>query len=167
MKLTIREANEAKDYLTGLATANDRLTYAAKKNEERINKAAEPFDRGYNEAMSDLRDAYCLTDKETGEKLVYPNGNPKFSPEKSRDLNKAAKPVIDNYLAQEINFEPFYAKLANVPGFNRIDKLDMFTIEKLTGILFDPALYSEGELIAPIEPKKELGEVTEFQEVTN
>lgn len=165
MKLTIREANEVKDYLSGIATANDKLTYAAKKNIERINKAAEDFEREYNDTMSDLRDKYCLTDKETGEKLTNPNGAPKYTPENSKAINKEARPVIDTYLAQTIDFDPYLSQLSNVPGYQRIDKLDMFTIDKLTGVLFDPTQYFEGECIVPKAVKEEVGEAVEFEEV--
>lgn len=150
MELTIEKANEIKDDLAGIFDdSNDKLNYAIRKNIDRIDSAMKSLLKIHNEIMSDLRDDFCLTDKDTGGKLTQPNGSPMYTPANSKAINAKAKPIIEEYLAKTIIFEPYFAKLPSTPGYQRILKIDLFTVEELTGVLFDPKYYSEGEYIVP------------------
>lgn len=124
-KITIKEANEfqfaAQVYLS-LHRDESKFTYALKKVQKRIDKAAEKPKDDYNEKVIDNNVRLASTDKDGNilyevETVIEPSGNkkevntgtPKFKPEALREKNKLQNELGKEFLNTVIEFEPYIA----------------------------------------------------------
>lgn len=135
-KITIKEANEfsyaAAVYLDA-NKAETKFTYALKKVQKRIDKAAEKPKDDYNEKVIDNNVRLASTDKDGNilyevETVIEPNGNkkevntqtPKFKPEALREKNKLQNELGKEFLNTVIEFEPYIA--TEVPELTEEEK---------------------------------------------
>lgn len=135
-KITIKEANDfqfaASVYLTQ-HKEESKFTYALKKVQKRIDKAAEKPKEDYNEKVIDNNVRLASTDKDgnilyevetvieaNGSKKEVNTGTPKFKPESLREKNKLQNELGKIFLDTVIEFEPYMA--TEVPELTEEEK---------------------------------------------
>lgn len=163
--ITFRESDSKRQLLNSLFNGqNTKFNYCIQKALKNMDAAREPILKIYQEKLSDLNNQYCsVDDKGNRIETPVPGQEPKlsFTPENFQKLTADAKAEGDKLNSQEITFNPFYAQVPSVPGFEAVANIMMFNIEELTGILFDPALYDAGQLIIPETPASTENSTTE------
>ncbi len=133
MLITISQLKEKAELINGIdSTINDKLSYAIKKNGQRINAALKKLTAEFQEKINDINIDHAAAD-DRGVLLVDDKGNYKYKPEQAKKRLKSIREATDEFDKKEIEIDFFPA-----PECPRMADLDYFVIEELAGILFAP-----------------------------
>lgn len=135
MTITIKELNEKIILINTIdLSINDKLTYIVNKFKSRILRATKDTIDIFNESLEDVRIDLCDKD-EKGLIVLDNNGHRQFkNPENLKSLSIRTREFSKVYESTNIDFEPYI--FTDSKSDIRVQNLDLFLIEELTGFIF-------------------------------
>lgn len=147
--MTIKELNQKIPLINAIGTTivvddktgktrdiNDKVSYAIKKLEKAVKSAITPIETKYNEDREDLQVEYASVDDKGV--LLTVNGKYQYKKSDMQTLNDKLRKLSKTFYDTDITIAPFY--FGTGEGFERLDSIDDFTRDELTGLLFAPTL---------------------------
>ena len=136
MKLKISELKQKQSILGKVdLSVNDKLTYAIKRLNARIDRILKPRFDDVQETITDFTIDQASVD-EKGQ-LILNGDKHSFTPQAKKALMKFV--IEQNHAFDDIDVEidPFLIADVSAPGFQRaVAVFDDFDVEELTGLLF-------------------------------